>query len=70
MFYTCLLKTVFVKPKAIEYWEKLFDNFDTSNIWKNIKLDFKSLVLENFDFLLRQLYYGKNYFKQNRVSTR
>lgn len=53
MFYTCLSKTVFVKPKAIEYWEKLFDNFDASNIWKNVRLNFKSPVLENFDFLLR-----------------
>ncbi len=70
MFYTGLLKTVFVKPKAIEYLEKLFDNFDTSNIWKNINLNFKSLVLENLDFLLTQLYYGKNSFKQNWVSAR
>lgn len=63
MFYTCLRKTVFVKPKAIEYWEKLFDNFDASNIWKNIRLNFKSPVSENFDFLLRQLYDDRNDFK-------
>ncbi len=63
MFYTCLRKTVFVKSKAIEYCEKLFDNFDALNIWKNIRLNFKSPVFENFDFLLRQLYDDRNDFK-------
>lgn len=53
MFYTCLCNTVFKKPKSREFWEKLFENFDTSNIWKNVRSILKSPALENFDFMLR-----------------
>jgi len=53
MFYGCLCKSVFKIPKAIEYWGKLFDNFDASNIWKNVRIHFKSPMLENCDYLLR-----------------
>lgn len=58
MFYTCLCNTeknlyFFKKPKSREFWEKLFKNFDTSNIWKNVRSILKSPALENFDFMLR-----------------
>ncbi|MGL4357079.1 MAG: hypothetical protein ACRCSY_00005, partial [Cetobacterium sp.] len=53
MFYGCLCNAAFERPKSIEYWEKLFKNFDASNIWRNVRMNLKSPMLENFDYLLR-----------------
>lgn len=53
MFYTLIRNNAFIKPKAIEFWEKLFDDFDASEIWKNVRMNFKNPTIENLDFLLR-----------------
>lgn len=55
-FDACVLKTfndVFVEPRANEYWGKLFNILDVREIWKNVRMNFRSPVLENLDFLLR-----------------
>lgn len=52
-FYLLFCKDVFVEPRANEYWGKMFDILDVREIWKNVRMNFRSPVLENFDFLLR-----------------
>lgn len=52
-FYLLFCNDVFVEPRANEYWGKLFNILDVREIWKNVRMNFRSPVLENFDFLLR-----------------
>ncbi len=52
-FYYCLCKDVFTKPKAENYWQRIYPNMETKKIWQNLRSWWKSPILENFDYLLR-----------------
>ncbi len=55
-FYYCLCKDVFTKPKAEDYWQRIYPNMETKKIWQNVRSWWKSPILENFDYLLRHNY--------------
>lgn len=53
LFYACLCKDVFKKPKAEEYWHRLYPNIVTKVLWQTLRSWWKSPILENFDYMLR-----------------
>lgn len=52
-FYDLFCKEAFLKPKAEEYWKRIYPNIEIEKIWKNVRMSWKSPELENFDYLLR-----------------
>lgn len=50
----------FVKPIANSYWTQRYQALNEKNIWRNVRLKYMEPVLENFNYMQRQLLTNRN----------